>query len=121
MLPNRPVAGSMKPLFSPKRDILPRAPSMVRNSTSSSGFLTGRERSSTSFTRLKMAVLAPMPSASDSTAMALKPGALDELTEGELEVGHGSLDGIPSAEGWPIGYPNASILILSRGTPSDVR
>src|SRR6476661_477718 len=33
--------GIDEPLFSPKRDILPRAFSIVRSSTSSPGFLTG--------------------------------------------------------------------------------
>ena len=37
----RPVAGSMDPLFSPARDILPLTPSTARNSTSCSGFFTG--------------------------------------------------------------------------------
>ena len=72
---NRPVTGSMDPLFSPPRDILPRAPSVVLRRTSSSGFLTGSVRSRTSLTRLKMAVFAPMPRASENTATAVKPGA----------------------------------------------
>src|SRR6266513_1374509 len=42
--------------------------------TSRSGFLKGNGRSSTALTTLKMAVFAPMPSASVSTATALKPG-----------------------------------------------
>src|SRR5437773_578136 len=42
--------------------------------TSRSGFLKGSGRSSTALTKLKMAVFAPMPSASVSTATAVKPG-----------------------------------------------
>ena len=37
---------------------------------------TGRLRKSTAFTRLKIAELAPMPSASVTTAAAVKPGRL---------------------------------------------
>ncbi len=74
MLEARPVAGSTDPLFSPARDILPRAPSMVRRSTNSSGFLTGSDRNRKSLTRLKIAVFAPMPSATESIATAVKPG-----------------------------------------------
>ena len=73
---NVPEAGSRKPLFSPARDIRPRVPSTVRSSTSSSGLRTGSVRSRNSLTRLKTAVLAPMPNASDSTATAVKPGFL---------------------------------------------
>ena len=70
MLAARPVIGSIEPLFSPLRDILPPTPSMFRSSTSSSGFRTGSERRRKSLTRLKIAVLAPMPTASESSATA---------------------------------------------------
>jgi hypothetical protein len=42
--------------------------------TSSSGRSTGSERSITASTRPKMAVFAPIPSPSDSTATSAKPG-----------------------------------------------
>jgi hypothetical protein len=42
--------------------------------TSRCGSSTGSERSITALRMLKMAVLAPMPSARDSTAVAAKPG-----------------------------------------------
>src|SRR5205823_8931872 len=42
--------------------------------TSRSGFLKGSGRSNTALTTLKIAVFAPMPSASVSTATAVKPG-----------------------------------------------
>ena len=64
----------MNPLFSPPRDILPFTPSIERSSTSSSGFLTGMARRSTSLTSAKIAVFAPMPSASDRIATAANPG-----------------------------------------------
>ena len=70
----RPVAGSIEPLFSPARDIRPPIPSTFLKRTRSSGCGTGSDRSSASLTRLKMAVLAPMPSASDRTATAVNPG-----------------------------------------------
>ncbi len=40
------------------------------------GSATGNERSRMPCTRVKMAVLAPMPSASVMTAVSVKPGAL---------------------------------------------
>ena len=64
----------MDPLFSPARDILPLTPSTARNSTSCCGFFTGSTRRRNSLTRLKIAVLAPMPSASESTATDANPG-----------------------------------------------
>ncbi len=42
--------------------------------TSACGSFTGSVLSSTLFSRLKIAVFAPMPSASDSTATAVNPG-----------------------------------------------
>src|SRR2546427_7802329 len=48
--------------------------SSVHNMASRSGSLNGNGRSSTALTTLKMAVFAPMPSASVSTATAVKPG-----------------------------------------------
>ncbi len=42
---------------------------------SSSGFLTGSDLSTTASKRLKIAVVAPMPSASVSTATIVKAGA----------------------------------------------
>src|SRR5690606_17621647 len=50
----------------------PSSPKVTRTSSSGSG--TGSERSITASMRLKMAVLAPMPSANDSTATVVKPG-----------------------------------------------
>jgi hypothetical protein len=44
--------------------------------TSRPGSSTGSVRSTSALTRLKMALFAPMPSASDSTATAVKPGFL---------------------------------------------
>ena len=76
VLAARPVTGSIDPLFSPLRDILPPAPSMFRSRTSSSGLLTGSERRRKSLTRLKIAVFAPMPIASESTATTVNPGLL---------------------------------------------
>ena len=71
----RPVAGSIDPLFSPARDILPRdALDQCGTARARPGFLTGSERSRKSLTRLKIAVLAPMPSASESTATEANPG-----------------------------------------------
>ena len=48
-------------------------PSPIDRRTISPGFRTGRERRSTASMRLKMPVLAPMPSASDATATTVKP------------------------------------------------
>jgi len=47
--------------------------------TISFGRSTGKERRSTAFTKLKMAVFAPMPSASVMTATATKPGRFARL------------------------------------------
>ena len=49
----------------------PLGPQSQLNSTSSFGFLTGNVFSSTASTRLNNAVLAPMPSASESTAITV--------------------------------------------------
>jgi hypothetical protein len=46
----------------------------ICTSTSSCGFLTGSQRSIKASIRLKIAVLAPMPSASVSTITNVKPG-----------------------------------------------
>ncbi len=46
----------------------------------------GRSRSTTARRTLKMAVLAPTPSASVSTATAAKPGLLRERAQAELEI-----------------------------------
>ncbi len=60
-------------------DLLPEGfvklvvPSPIDRRTISPGFRTGRERRSTASMRLKMPVLAPMPSASDATATTVKP------------------------------------------------
>jgi len=56
--------GSMGPLLSD-----------TASSVTCCGFSTGSGLSSSEFTRLKMAVLAPMPSASVSTAVMAKLGA----------------------------------------------
>jgi hypothetical protein len=79
------VTGSTEPLFSPARDSLPRTPWVRRNSTSSPGFLTGNERSRKSFTRLKIAVFAPMPSASDTTATAVNAGLFRNCRSASLK------------------------------------
>ena len=55
----------------------PAGPS-VRNCTICSGCETGKERNSTESMRLKIAVFAPMPSASVSTAIAVKPGRFNK-------------------------------------------
>ena len=47
---------------------------MTTTWTNSSGFFTGSERSSTVMMIVKIAVFAPMPSASVSTDTAVKPG-----------------------------------------------
>src|SRR5207302_6555505 len=52
--------------------------------TSCSGFLTGSILRSTASIRLKIAVLAPMPSASVSTATAVKPGFLSSWRKANL-------------------------------------
>ena len=88
----------MNPLFSPARDILPPGPSIVRSSTSSSGFLTGSERRRKSFTRLKIAVFAPMPSASEKIATTQKPGLLRSCRSASLRSlmeasGEGEVEG----------------------------
>src|SRR3954464_9119956 len=53
--------------------------SVVETSISACGSWTGRGRSSTALTRLKIAVLAPMPSASDNTATSVNPGLLASI------------------------------------------
>ena len=50
-----------------------------RNTTSSDGFSTGSERSITASIRLKIAVFAPIPSASVSTAIAVKLGGFRSM------------------------------------------
>jgi hypothetical protein len=44
------------------------------SSTSCCGFFTGNERNITASIRLKMAVFAPIPSASESSATSVMPG-----------------------------------------------
>src|SRR5437016_6108390 len=53
--------------------------------TSRSGSRYGRGRSSTALTTLKIAVFAPMPSASVSTATAVKPGFLSNWRKANLK------------------------------------
>ena len=71
MLVLMPVTGSVLVLPMIPRD-KPLGPPSQWKSTSSFGFLTGNVFSSTASTRLNSAVLAPMPSASESTATAVK-------------------------------------------------
>jgi hypothetical protein len=47
--------------------------------TTSSGRSTGNDRNSTAFTRLKIAVFAPIPSASVITATEANPGRVIKL------------------------------------------
>ena len=54
--------------------------------TSRSGFGYGSGRSSVASTSAKMALLAPMPSASVSVATSVNAGARDQLPERELDV-----------------------------------
>ena len=121
VLPNRPVAGSVNPLFSPARDILPRAPSMVRNSDE---LLRIPDRQGAQEDVVHQAEDGGVRADAERERQQ-RDGAeargLDELTEGEFQVGHGNLDGKPSPRVGGSGYPNASILIFSRATPSDVR
>jgi len=49
--------------------------------TTCSGLSIGKGRSKTVLTKLKIAVFAPIPSASVITAMALKPGRLSNIRE----------------------------------------
>src|SRR5437879_13895812 len=49
---------------------------MVSNSTNCEMSFTGKGCSRIAFTTVKLAVFAPIPSASDNTATALKPGLL---------------------------------------------
>jgi len=51
----------------------------IRTSASSSGFRTGSERSRTAFNNWKIAVFAPMPSASVKTAINVKPGFFNSV------------------------------------------
>src|SRR5580704_357602 len=65
-----------------KSDQSSRRPPLTQQSstspirTSSLGLATGKDLSNTACTRVKMAVVAPIPSASVNTAVAVKPGAL---------------------------------------------
>ena len=56
-------------------------PACHSNSTSRSGSLTGKVLSSTASTTLKMAVFAPMPNASESTATVVKPLCLSSIRQ----------------------------------------
>ncbi len=49
------------------------------NRTSLSGSWTGSDLSITASSKLKMAVLAPMPSASESTAIRVNPGLFNSM------------------------------------------
>src|SRR4029453_3789676 len=49
---------------------------LVETTASDAGFWTGSERSRTAYTTLKAAVLAPIPSASETQAVAKKAGFL---------------------------------------------
>ena len=69
-LRSRQSRNVVKPTF-PATPVGPRSPM----STSRSGSAYGSGRSSTAFRTLKIAVLAPIPSASVSSATAVKPGA----------------------------------------------
>jgi hypothetical protein len=51
----------------------------VVNSARRSGFATGSARSITASTTAKMAVFAPMPTASDRTATSKKPGLFESV------------------------------------------
>src|SRR6266478_7481538 len=61
-----------------------RRESTVHNMTSRSGSLKGNGRSNTPLTTLKMAVFAPMPRASVSTATAVKPGFFSNWRKANL-------------------------------------
>ena len=54
--------------------------------TSRSGSPNGSGRSSVASTSAKMALLAPMPSASVSVATSVKPGERSQLPERELHI-----------------------------------
>jgi hypothetical protein len=51
----------------------------VANRNQLLGFVNGSGRSNTLFTMLKIAVLAPIPNASVSTAMTVKPGDFHKM------------------------------------------
>ena len=56
------------------------------NCTSCCGSLTGSRRNTTAFNRLKIAVFAPMPSATDSTAVNMKPGDFVNIRTGRMTI-----------------------------------
>jgi hypothetical protein len=73
---NRPYAPRSMPPASP-------APLSFPNVTSCSGLRTGRLRSITWLMRVKMAVLPPMPRASDRSAMAVNAGLKSQSLQDE--------------------------------------
>src|SRR5439155_14919536 len=78
LLPHLTIKKVGKESVAQQRSV-PPARSPVPNKTSWPGFCTGNSRSRTAFSRLKMAVFAPIPSASESTATAVKPGFLASI------------------------------------------
>ena len=69
LIEQREVSMGRRPVKLPLRDV----PGAKRTSTSSPGRSTGSMRSRTASSNWKMAVLAPMPSASEMIAAAAKP------------------------------------------------
>lgn len=74
--------------------------------TRRSGSLTGSDFNSTSLTRLKMTVLAPMPRASEATATTAKPGVLRRLLRANLR----------SSMGWRMWAASAFALRATAGS-----
>src|SRR5439155_25845787 len=62
----------------------PVGPVLAEIETISSGFWTAIGRSNTALTKIKIAVFAPMPSASVSTATAVKPGFFSSWRKANL-------------------------------------
>ena len=78
--------------------------SVVENATSRSGARTGSPRSMNASTMANAVVTAPMPTASDPTAMQVNPTRAAQLAHGVAEVLHEILD---QAEGEEVvaGFP----------------
>ena len=64
--------------------------------TRRSGSAKGRGRSSTAFTTLKIAVVAPMPSASTAIAVTREAGRFAQQAQGEPRIAGGPLQGGPA-------------------------
>ncbi len=74
----------------PLLNVRPRNAPGPSRTTSCSGDFTGSMRSSTWSVSEKIAVLAPMPSASVRTTTMVKAGRLEQRAEGVAEIAHGA-------------------------------